>query len=195
MAASALSSGSPAVSPPPRAVLERPLFSIAGRIFRWQDVFDAGRHWGGLATLEWQAAEGIAALDLAGTAGPPLDDAEIEAKADDFRHKHKLLAADELEAWLARWELDYDDLLAYGGRALARARLDGRLESAVASSPPDRGPRGRRHLGRRRSAPGSWPNGRGSSPANSPPPWPWASRRAASWPRSGRRPTSARGVR
>ena len=139
MAASALSSGSPAVSPPPRAVLERPLFSIAGRIFRWQDVLDAGRHWGGLATLERQAAEGIAALDLAATAGRPLDDAEIEAKADDFRHKRKLLAAEELEAWLARWELDYDDLLAYGGRALARARLDGRLESAVASSPPDAG--------------------------------------------------------
>ena len=127
------------VSPPPRSVLERPLFSIAGRIFRWQDVFDAGRHWGALAALERQAAEGVAALDLAAAGGRPLDGAEIEAKADDFRHEHKLLAAEEMEAWLVRWELEYDDLLAYGGRALARARLDGRLEASIASSSPDPG--------------------------------------------------------
>ena len=197
MAASALSSGSPAVSPPPRAVLERPVFSIAGRIYRWQDVLDAGRHWGDLATLERQAAEGIAALDLAATAGRPLDEAEVEAKADAFRHEHKLLAAEEMEAWLARWELVYDDdWLAYCGRALARARLDGRLESS--RSPPLRRIRAAwpTSSGRRRSAQGrlaewAWKlagqlasaDGRGCL----------AGQRAR--PKSSRPPTSARGAR
>src|SRR2546423_8868072 len=67
---------------PPRSVLERPVFSIAGRIFRWQDVLDAGRHWGDLAVLERQAQEGVAALDRAATTGPPIDEAEIESEED-----------------------------------------------------------------------------------------------------------------
>jgi hypothetical protein len=125
------------VSPPPRSVLERRVFSIADRNFRWQDVLDAGRHWGGLAALERQAAAGIAALDRAAAAGRPLSEREIDAEVDLFRHEQKLLAAEEMTAWLARWELAYDDLLAYGGRVLARARLDGRLEELVASSAPD----------------------------------------------------------
>ncbi len=126
------------MSPPPRSVLERPLFSIADRIYRWQDVLDAGRHWGDLTALERQAAEGIVALDRAATAGSSLGEAEIEAEEDSFRHEHKLLAADEMTAWLARWELAYDDLLAYLGREVARAELDGRLEESMASYPPDR---------------------------------------------------------
>jgi len=138
VAARALLSGRSAVNPPPRSVLERPVFSIADRIYRWQDVLDAGRHWGDLAALERQATEGIAALDRAATAGPPLDEAEIVAMEEGFRHEHKLLAAEEMMAWLARWELAYDDWQAYGRRALARARLDGRLEESIASYPPDR---------------------------------------------------------
>ena len=129
----------PPVISAPRAVLERRVFSIADHVYRWQDILDAGRDWGDLAAVEQQAAAGIAALDHADTAGRPLDGAEIEAKTDDFRHERKLLAAEELVAWLARWKLEYDDLLAYGGRALARARLDGRLEESIASSPPDPG--------------------------------------------------------
>ena len=125
-----------AVSPPPRAVLERPVFSIADHVYRWQDILEAGRDWGDLAVIEHQAAAGIAALDHAVMAGRPLEGAEIEAKTDAFRHEHKLLAAEEMVAWLARWKLEYDDLLAYGGRALARARLNGRLEGSIASSPP-----------------------------------------------------------
>jgi hypothetical protein len=124
------------VSLAPRSVLERPVFSIAGRIYRWQDVFDAGRHWGDLAGLEQQAEAGIAALDDAATAGPPLDEAQVIAEEEAFRHEHKLLAADEMTAWLARWELDYDDdWLAYCRRAVARARLDGQLAESTAHSP------------------------------------------------------------
>jgi len=125
----------PAESATPRTVLERRLFSIGGRVYRWQDVLDAGRHWGELAAIERRAAAGIAALDHAAAAGRPFDRAEIEAKADAFRHEHKLLAAEDMVAWLARWELEYDDLLAYSGRALARAKLDG----SIPSDPPEPG--------------------------------------------------------
>lgn len=114
------------------------MFSIADHIYRWQEVLDAGRHWGDLATLERQAAAGVAALDRAGTVGPPLDAAELEAAEESFRHEHKLLAAEELTAWLARWGLSYEDWLAYGARAVARARLDGGLDELIASYPPDR---------------------------------------------------------
>lgn len=126
------------MSPAPRSVLERPVFSIAGRTYRWQDVLDAGRHWGDLAELERQAEAGIAALDYAATTGPPLDEAEVEAEEEAFRHEHKLLAAEEMMAWLARWELGYhDDWLDYCRRAVARARLDGQLAESIASYPPN----------------------------------------------------------
>jgi hypothetical protein len=126
------------VSPAPRSVLERPVFSIAGRTYRWQDVVDAGRHWGDLAELERQAEAGIAALDRAATAGPPLDEAEVEAEEEAFRHEHKLLAAEEMMAWLARWELGYDDdWLDYCRRAVARARLDGQLAESIAFHQPN----------------------------------------------------------
>ena len=133
--AAGVSSAPAAVSAPPPSVLERRLFSIADRVYRWQDVLDAARHWGDLAALERRAAAGIAALDRAAAAGRPLTGAEIEAEADAFRHEHKLLAAEDMIAWLARWELEYDDLVAYSGRALARARLDG----SMASDPPELG--------------------------------------------------------
>ena len=123
---------------PPRSVLERPVFSISDRIWRWRDVLGAGRHWGDLAALERQAAEGIAALDRAATVGPPIDEAEIDAEEERFRHENKLLAADDMAAWLARWELAYSDWVAYGSRGLARERLDGRLEEAIATYPPER---------------------------------------------------------
>jgi hypothetical protein len=128
----------PAVIPAPRSVLERPVFSVADHIYRWQDVLDAGRHWGDLATVERRAAEGVAALDRAGTVGPPLDEAEVEAAEENFRREHKLLAAEEMIAWLARWALSYEDWLAYGRRAVARERLDGGLDESIASYPPDR---------------------------------------------------------
>ena len=117
----------------PRTVLERPVFSVADHTYRWQDVLDAGRDWGELAALERQAAEGIAAAAI----GPPIEDAEIDAAEEDFRHEHKLLAAEEMIAWLARWELAYDDWLEYGRRAVARARLDNRLEATIATRSPD----------------------------------------------------------
>jgi hypothetical protein len=106
------------------------VFSVADHICRWQDVLDAGRHWGGLAALERQVAESIAAVDRADTFGPRIEEAEIDAEEDGFRHEHKLLAADEMIAWLARWGMTYEDLLAYCGRRLARARFDARLLEA-----------------------------------------------------------------
>ena len=133
-----LTSGRGAMSRMPRSVLERPVFSIAGRTYRWQDVLDAGRHWGDLALLERQAGAGIAALDYAATTGPPLDEAEVIAEEDAFRHEHKLLAAEEMMAWLARWELAYDDdWLAYCRRVVARARLDGQLAESTAFHAPN----------------------------------------------------------
>jgi hypothetical protein len=122
------------VSTAPRSVLERPVFSIAGRIYRWQDVLEAGRHWGDLAALERQAAEGIAALDRF-----PVGEADVEAEDERYRHEHKLLAAEDMEAWLARWELAHADWLEYCRRTLARAGLDGRLEESIASYAPDPG--------------------------------------------------------
>lgn len=113
------------------------MFSIADRVYRWQEVLDAGRHWGDLAGLKRQAADGIAAVDRVAMIGPPIEEAEVHAAEDDFRHAHKLLAAEDMIAWLARWELVYDDWLEYGRRGLARARLDGRIQESITSSRPD----------------------------------------------------------
>jgi hypothetical protein len=67
-------------------VLERPVFTVGRRPFRWADV--AGRVDCESLERPASAAEGV------------LEDAETR-----FRYERSLVAAEEMEAWLERWDL------------------------------------------------------------------------------------------
>jgi hypothetical protein len=64
-------------------VLERPVFSVGRRQFRWSDVAER---------LDWDAL------------GPPEETVGLDAETR-FRYDRNLVAAEEMEAWLERWDL------------------------------------------------------------------------------------------
>ena len=113
----------------------RPLFTVAGRTYAWEDVLIAAELRGEINALERQTRQGLACLRRL-TAEPDALSAEtLRTAAIAFRHQHNLLAADELEAWLLARGLAFADWTGYLRRLLLRelwvAELD-RIESEFA---------------------------------------------------------------
>jgi hypothetical protein len=106
-------------------VLERPAFTVGRRQFLWRDVAER---------LDWDALSAQAANDA-----EELDDDALDQEAARWRYERNLVAGEEMEAWLARWELTVSEWRAYlrgspgaGERALwARAVCSGALERAA----------------------------------------------------------------
>jgi hypothetical protein len=86
-------------------VTERRLFTVGGREFRWADVAER---------VDWDA------LRQTGERPTELTDAEVEEAGARFRYERSLVAAEEMEAWLERWDLSVREWRDY-----LRGRLDG----------------------------------------------------------------------
>jgi hypothetical protein len=95
------------------SVFERPVFSVGSRQFRWTDIVGAA-DWD---LLRRQAAQGVAAL-----AEVEIVDSDLEQESARFRYERNLVAGEEMEAWLARWELSVREWRDYLRRAMARDR-------------------------------------------------------------------------
>ena len=93
-----------------------PVFDAGGRSYTWGDVFLAARLRG-----EWR--EG-------GVPEGSVSDDEVKQAGTRFRTERRLLAGDELRAWLAERRLTLDDWNGYLRRTVLRAR--GAAESAGA---------------------------------------------------------------
>ena len=83
------------MSAPPE-VLARPVFSAGAQDYRWADVVAAARAWG-----RWD--------DVTRPSRPSRGEAEVEEAGETFRYERNLLAAEEMEAWLAHWGLTVAD--------------------------------------------------------------------------------------
>jgi hypothetical protein len=106
----------------PQEVLDRPVFAVGDQDYRWADVVAAARRWSRWAELERQTAEGSAAL-----AGLPekIGHDELDEAMQAFRYERRLIAAEEMEAWLEHWGLHTKDWSGYLRREIARTRVDG----------------------------------------------------------------------
>jgi hypothetical protein len=116
-------------------LLTQPVFTVAGRTFSWGDVVAAARHWGTWVVVERRAREGIACRLRAEHEGDPLDGADVDRVAAAFRYERGLLSADELRAWLARWELTQPHWLEYLRRSLLRERWSKELGALLVRYP------------------------------------------------------------
>ncbi len=106
----------------PREVLDRPVFAAGDQDYCWADVVAAARHWSRWAELERQTAEGLSALaQLPESVGKNDLDEAMQA----FRYARGLLAAEEMEAWLAHWGLRMKDWSGYLRRELAPTQATG----------------------------------------------------------------------
>lgn len=83
-------------------VLEKPVFSLGRRQFRWADVAER---------VDWES--------LRRPASAPAVEADLEDAEARFRYERNLVAAEEMEAWLGRWELTVGEWRDYLRGALA----------------------------------------------------------------------------
>jgi hypothetical protein len=99
-------------------VRQAPVFSAVGRSFSWEDIVEAARVRGDWGELERQTRELLELERVAAAAGQLPSTAEVSGAANAFRYERNLLAADEVERWLARWEITVDDWVAFIRRSL-----------------------------------------------------------------------------
>ncbi len=85
---------------------ERSVFAVSSRTFCWGDVVCAASAWGRWAQCEQAARAARSALDTAERTGVALDGPEFDAEEERFRRSRRLLAAEELVAWLNRRDVD-----------------------------------------------------------------------------------------
>jgi hypothetical protein len=114
---------------------ERPVFTADGETYTWADVVQAARLRGEWASLERQTRAGLAAVRRIATGDEEIDRAALEESARRFRYQRRLLAGDEMAAWLDRWGLKVIDLREYLVRAVLRERLRNELDETIARYP------------------------------------------------------------
>jgi hypothetical protein len=96
-------------NPAPLAKLVgRPVFSVGADTYAWEDVILFARLSGEWAALEDEVRHGIACAKRHRDLRQHISDADLEAAARDFRYKHRLEGAAEMNAWLQRWHLTPD---------------------------------------------------------------------------------------
>lgn len=104
-----------------------PVFSVDELRFSWGDVLISAECRGALAELTRSTRRALGALRALSKRDEGPDSGEIRAEASRFRYAHKLLAAEDLDAWLVRWHLELADWTAYLARGLCLTRPQGEL--------------------------------------------------------------------
>ena len=96
-----------------RVPYDATVFVVDGVAHTWADVLTAARWWGEDVALDREARAGLSCEREADAAGAGPDRATVRAAARTFRYSHRLISAEELEAWLARWRLTAGEWLAW----------------------------------------------------------------------------------
>ena len=101
-------------------LLEEPAFVVGARTYTWRDVLTAAILRGDWSNLEQQTREGLALVAQADEEGTRPSEEAIEAAGQEFRYERELITAEEMEAWLARFDISVDDWMDYVERSLLR---------------------------------------------------------------------------
>jgi hypothetical protein len=123
-----------------RASVEaRPVFSVGGETFSWADVVEAARRYGSWQELEDWSRQALACVGRLAASGERLDPRDVLEAAKRFRYARRLLAGDELEEWLDRWDVSETEWRDHLRRALLRERWPGELADTVQRFPVSEG--------------------------------------------------------
>ncbi len=121
----------------PTRVADAVAFEVGVNAYTWDDVVLAATLWGEWQQVRSQVRSAMCALnDLRRRDAAPSDD-EIESAADEFRYARDLITAEETESWLSRRGLDFDALLQFVERRLARRWTALRRDLRVDDYPTD----------------------------------------------------------
>jgi len=116
-------------------IAARPVFTVDGTTWSWADVGAAARRHGSWQDLETWSREALACAKRLAASGETLDPHEIVEAARRFRYARRLLAGEELEAWLDRWEVTEEEWRDHLRRTLLHARWPGQLADTVRRFP------------------------------------------------------------
>jgi hypothetical protein len=121
----------------------RRILTVGETTYTWEDLVLYGHLSGDWPALQERAAAGLACvarLEALDDDDPDVpDDDEIDAAAAEFRYARDLVAADEMEAWLARRGLDGDAWHAWVTRAVLLQKWSDDLDAIMGAFPADAG--------------------------------------------------------
>ncbi|MGA7054405.1 MAG: hypothetical protein WBZ37_24675 [Mycobacterium sp.] len=100
------------------------VFSAGGHCFTWVEVVESARIWGEWAALEQRVVGLLVREKEVAAAGALPDAVKVQAAADNFRDRHNLLTADELEEWLDRHDVGLEEWKAEMRRSLLEPAND-----------------------------------------------------------------------
>lgn len=112
-------------------------FRVDGVGYRWAHVFAHARRRGDWRTLETEVGQAQACLRLATEEGPPLRRRAERSVAVAFRRSRRLLAAEDLEAWLETRGLTVAQWRGYVHGEALRRRHAAELDTVVERYPVD----------------------------------------------------------
>ena len=117
-------------------VLGRAVFSVGDRSYTWGDIADAAAARGDWDAVSQRARIGLACAQRAECDERAVDAGEVERAGNAFRRERNLLAAEEMEAWLAGWGLDVALWLEWIRRAVLRDRWSWELQAEPEAAVP-----------------------------------------------------------
>jgi hypothetical protein len=112
------------------------LFTAGGTLYRWRDLTVAAQELGLWQTIMREAAEELACLDHAAATGEGLAPGELTARGNAFRRARRLLAVEELEAWLDVRRLTVQQWRRHLIASMLRERWADRLPEIMREQPP-----------------------------------------------------------
>lgn len=112
-------------------------FRVDGVGYRWVDVYAHARRRGDWRTLETEVGQAQACKRLTAEEGPPLGRQAERAVAVGFRRTRRLLAAEDLEAWLETRGLTVAQWHSYIHGEALRRRHAAELDTVVGRYPVD----------------------------------------------------------
>lgn len=113
----------------------RRVFTVGESDYCWSDVVAFARTTGAWAGLEDEVREGIACLQHEEAAGMRLPPEEVASGGRAFRRERRLLAADDMESWLAERRLTVSQWTDFIRRSALRRRHRNDLETLTATHP------------------------------------------------------------
>ena len=102
-------------------------FTVGGDEYSWDDVVLAAELRGEWARVRDRLRQGLACLRASEEREDGPEEPEIESAATEFRYSRDLVAAQEMEDWLTRWNVTTEGWMDYVRWSLLRQKWSGQI--------------------------------------------------------------------
>ncbi len=117
--------------------MDKAAFRVGTVDYTWGDVVDDAKERGEWTRVELHVREGLAAQRHRDETGEELTPEAVHGAGAAFRYERRLIAAEEMEAWLDGWGVKVSEWTAWIRRSLLRELHGGELDELTARFPAD----------------------------------------------------------